>query len=56
MSILKSLPSIQSRRQQIIEWKSIFYGKKFVEDRIAQGRKSWEIELPETDVGRVVEE
>jgi len=56
MSILKDLISIESRREQIIEWKSLFYGKKFVEDRIAQGRKSWEIELSETDVGKVVKE
>jgi hypothetical protein len=53
MSILKSLLSIEARREQILIWKTMFYGKKFVEDRIAKGRKVWEIELPETDVGKV---
>ena len=56
MSTLKSLPSVEDRRIQIIEWKSLFWGRKFVEDRLAKGRKVWEIEIAEKDVGRVVEE
>ena len=56
MSTLKSLPSVEDRRIQIIECKSIFWGRKFVEDRLAKGRKVWEIEVAEKDVGRVVEE
>ena len=55
MSILKGLISVEARREQILVWKTKFYGKEFVEDRIAKGRKVWEIELPEKDVGRVVE-
>ena len=56
MSVLRSLLSVEARREQILIWKTKFYGKKFVEDRIAKGRKVWEIELSEKDVGRVVEE
>ena len=56
MSVLRSLPSVEDRRIQIIEWKSWFWGRKFVEDRLAKGRKVWEIEIAEKDVGRVVEE
>ena len=56
MSMLRSLPSVEDRRIQIIEWKSLFWGKEFVEDRIAKGRKVWEIELPEKDIGKVVKE
>ena len=56
MSTLRTLQSVEDRRIQIIEWKSLFWGRKFVEDRLAKGRKVWEIEVAEKDVGRVVEE
>ena len=56
MSTLRTLQSVEDRRIQIIEWKSLFWGRKFVEDRLAKGRKVWEIEIAEKDVGRVVEE
>ena len=54
MSILKSIISIEDRRIQIIEWKSLFWGREFVDKQLAKGRKSWEIEIAEKDVGRVV--
>ena len=56
MSILKSIISIEDRRIQIIEWKSWCWGREFVDKQLAKGRKSWEIEIAEKDVGRVVEE
>ena len=56
MSILKSIISIEDRRIQIIEWKSWFWGREFVDKQLAKGRKVWEVELPEKDTGKVVEE
>ena len=56
MSVLKSLPSVEDRRIQIIEWKSWFWGREFIDKQLAKGRKVWEVELPEKDTGKVVEE
>ena len=56
MSMLRSLPSVEDRRIQIIEWKSWFWGREFVDKQLAKGRKVWEVELPEKDTGKVVEE